>query len=123
MSNRHPVNLKDYPEVKRLILAADSSYRKHQATVVVVDRVPLQGTYWSDGNRSTYNAVDMLTGRSAGAPQYDPPQFGGPRETPVVTIPENVAIVETGTSRGETARAYVYVRAANVTKLLPNLQS
>ena len=117
-NNRHPVNLKDYPEVKRIIRAADSSYKKHNATVVVVDKVALSNTYWSDGNRSTYTAVDMLTGQSQGAPQYDPPQFGGPKETPVVVIPENVAIVETGISRGDTVRAYVYVRASNVIKLL-----
>lgn len=123
MSNRHVIELKDHPEVKRLIQAADSMYRRKQATVVVVDTVTLHGTYWDGGSRSTYNAVDMLTGRSAGAPQYDPPQFGGPQETPVVTIPENVAIVETGYSCGKIMRAYVYVRASNVNKLLPNLQS
>ena len=117
-NNRHPVNLKDHPEVKRLILAADSSYRKRDATVVVVDTVALHGTYWSGGARSSYAAVDMVTGRSQGAPQYAPPQFGGPQETPVVTIPENVAIVETGTFDSKPTRAYVYVRAANVNKLL-----
>lgn len=110
------VKLKQSPEVKRLILAADSSYKKHDAYIIQATSVKLNDTYWASGSRGTYTAVDMITGRSQGAPQYNPPQFGG--KTPSVEIPENVAIVKTGIFCGKTSVAFVYVREANMTKLL-----
>lgn len=116
------ITLKDHPAVKRLILAADSSYKKHQATIVSNRATcELQGTYWDGGSRNTYTAVDMLTYRSQGAPQFNPPQFGGPRTAPVVDIPLNVCIVRTGTFCGKTSCATVYLHPENATKLIPNL--
>jgi hypothetical protein len=112
------IDLKTSPEVLRLIRAADSSYRKHQATLSASETVRLSGTYWDGGSRSTYTAVDLLTGRSKGAPQYDPPQFGGPRVDPVVSLPEGIAIVETGVFMGKPATARVYVHPSNIAKLL-----
>lgn len=113
------IQLKDFPEVRRLIQAADPSYKRHTAMVFVRDRITLNDTFWDSGTRYTYTAVHILTKRAGGAPQYDPPQFGGPREAPTVSIPEGVAIVKTGTFCGKTAEAYVYVQEANLTKLLP----
>jgi hypothetical protein len=113
------LELKTAPEVLRLIRAADPSYRKTRAYLHVSESVSLSGTYWDGGSRSTYTAVDLATGRSKGAPQYDPPQFGGPRAAPVVVIPEGVAIVETGVFCGKTANASVYINPVNAAKLLP----
>lgn len=114
------VTLKDHPEVMRAIRAADPTYRKQKAYLIVSERVTLSGTYWDGGSRSTYTAIDLATGRNAGAPQYAPPQFGGPRTAPEVDLPSDVAIVETGTFCGKTATATVYVNPANMAKLLPH---
>lgn len=113
------IDLKTAPELVKVIRAADSTYRKHQATLSASETVRLSGTYWDGGSRSEYTAVDLVTGRSKGAPQYDPPQFGGPLVDPVVAIPENIAIVETGIFQGKQATARVYVNPSNMAKLLP----
>jgi hypothetical protein len=113
------IELKTAPELVKVIRAADPNYRKRQATLSASETVGLYGTYWDGGSRYTYTAVDLVTGRSKGAPQYDPPQFGGPRVDPVVAIPEGVAIVQTGIFLGKTATARVYVNPVNMAKLLP----
>lgn len=112
----HKIELKAAPEVAAIIRAADPSYRKRYAYLMPREAVELSGTYWSGGSRSTYTAVNLETGKSAGAPQYNPPQFGG-RE-PTVQIPEGVAIVQTGIFCGKPATAYVSVNPANMAKLL-----
>lgn len=113
------IDLKAAPEVLRVIRAVDPSYRKHKAILRVCESVTLSGTYWDGGSRSTYTAVNLSTGRNSGAPQYDPPQFGGPRTDPRVSIPEGVAIVQTGIFCGKTATAFVYLNPANAAKLIP----
>ena len=90
------VTLKDHPEIKALVLAADHTYRKHEAVIKVETHVTLSGTYWDGGTRSTYTAVDLATHRSQGAPHYNPPQFGGPTASPEVALPIGTVIVETG---------------------------
>lgn len=112
------LSTKDNPEALRLIRAAEPNYRKHQFTLTASETVCLSNTYWDSGSRSTYTAVDLATGRSKGAPQYDPPQFGGPRAAPVVSIPEGIAIVETGVFMGKTATARIFINPANMAKLL-----
>lgn len=112
------VTLKDHPEVLRAIRAADPTYRKTKAFIYTRESVTLHGTYWDGGSRSTYTAVELATGRNKGAPQYAPPQFGGPRQAPEVQIPPDVVIVETGTFCGKPATATVYVNPANMARLL-----
>lgn len=113
------ITLKTAPEVLRAIRAADPSYRKHNARIHAAETVALSSTYWDGGSRDTWTAVDIATGRSKGAPQYDPPQFGGPAAAPVVAIPEGVAIVRTGIFCGKTSTASVYVHPSTMAKLLP----
>lgn len=113
------IKLSDHPEVARLVKIADSSYKKHQATLRSCEKLALSGTYWDDGSRSTYTAINLENGSSLGAPQYDPPQFGGFKTDPIVEIPDGVVIVETGILCGKTATANVYVNPANLTKFLP----
>lgn len=115
----HTITLKDSPEVLRVIRAADATYRKHKAWLHAAETVALSGTYWDGGSRDTWTAVDLATGRSKGAPQYDPAQFGGPATAPVVAIPEGVAIVRTGIFCGKPATASVYLHPSNMAKLLP----
>lgn len=111
-------SLKNAPEVKRVIQAADPSYKKHSAVLVQCESVELHGTYWDGGSRYTYTAVELATFRVKDAPQFNPPQFGGPQSSPVVTIPEGIAIVKTGTFCGRTASATVFINPANANKLL-----
>ena len=112
------LKLSDHPELARIVRAVDPGYRKKEATLQVSEDICLSNTYWDGGSRSTYTAVDLASGRSKGAPQYDPPQFGGPVGAPRVTIPEGVAIVETGIFMGKTATAKVVVNPSNMAKLL-----
>ena len=113
------VTLKDHPEIKALVLAADRTYRKHEAVIKVETHVTLSGTYWDGGTRSTYTAVDLATHRSQGAPHYNPPQFGGPTASPEVALPIGTVIVETGIFCGKKATAYISVHPENMAKLLP----
>lgn len=112
------VELSKQPEFKIVIQAADATYKKRKAFFSVRESVQLSGTYWDGGSRSTYTAVRLSDGYALGAPQYDPPQFGGPRQAPTVSIPSGVAIVETGVFCGKTAIAHVYVNPTDAAKLL-----
>mgnify|MGYP000446863879 CR=1 FL=1 len=113
------VTLKDFPEIERVIRAANPKYRKHKAIVVAGPRVTLHGTYWSGGSRTSYFGVNLSTFQCGGAPHYNPPQFGGPQSDPVVNLEPGAAIVALGTFCGKTATATVYVHPSNVAKLLP----
>ena len=113
------IELKTAPELVRVIKSADNTYRKMKAFLRVGSTVTLSNTYWDGGSRSTYTAVCLTTGHNKGAPQYAPPQFGGPANAPTVSIPEGIAIVETGVFQGKTATATVYLNPANVAKLIP----
>jgi len=113
------LTLKEHPEALRVIRAAAPDYRKHKAILRVSPAVALSGTYWDGGSRSTYTAVNLQTMRASAADQFDPPQFGGPATAPEVSIPEGVAIVQTGYFCGKTATAIIYINPANAAKLLP----
>ena len=113
------LSLKDHPEVRRVIQAAAPQYRKREVYFNVEETVALTGTYWSEGSHYSYHAIELTTGRTVAAPQFDPPQFGGPRVTPRVAIPEGIAIVRTGTFCGKPATASIYICPANAAKLLP----
>lgn len=112
------IELAQQSEFKRVIQAADRTYKKRKAFFYVRESVTLDGTYWDGGSRSTYTAVRLSDGFSLGAPQYAPPQFGGPATAPCVQIPPGVAIVETGYFCGKTSTASVYVNPADVAKLI-----
>ena len=104
------IDLKNAPEIKRIVLAADPSYKKHKAIVTFADHITISGTYWGGGSRSTYTAVNINTLATGSAPQFNPPQFGGPKTDPKVEIPEGIAIVETGFFCGKVMIACVTLR-------------
>lgn len=112
------IELKTAPEVLRAIRAADSTYRKRNAFLKVGPRVMLDGTYWSGGSRTTYDAVCLVTGKSVEMQRLNPPQFGGPAEAPTVEIPDGVAIIATGVFCGKPATAFVYVNANTAAPLI-----
>lgn len=113
------VILASNPNIKRLVLSANPSYRKAKAFIKVSATVTLSNTFWDGGSRSTYHAVRLIDGFSLGAQQYAPAAFGGPRQSPVVEIPDGVAIVETGIFCGKPATASVTISPNDVTKFLP----
>lgn len=113
------VNLADNRDVQRVVKSAAPDYRKREARVMPTATVTLDGTFWDGGSRSEYAAVELATGRVSSAPQYAPPQFGGPMSAPVVNIPVGIAIVKTGTFCGKPATATVYVNPADVAHMLP----
>lgn len=115
------VKLSDSPEIARLIRAVDPTYKKHNASVWVCDTVTLSGTYWDGGSRNTYHAINIHTRKVGAAPQYNPPQFGGPSEDLTVLVPAGAAIVRTGIFCGKTATAAVYLNPADVSHLLPRM--
>mgnify|MGYP001615458670 CR=1 FL=1 len=125
MYQSHTIALKDYPEAKRLILAADPTYKKLKAYIVVSEKCTLSGTYWSGGSRSQYAAVDMATMQAKDADSYQGRTLGNPEAyggaaTPTVEIPEGIAIICTGISDGKTQTAFININPANAAKLLPN---
>lgn len=106
-------------DVQRVIKSAAPDYRKRDARIMPTATVTLANTYWDGGSRCEYTAVELATGRVSAAPQYAPPQFGGPASAPVVSIPAGIAIVQTGTFCGKPATATVYVNPADVAHMLP----
>jgi hypothetical protein len=112
------IELKTAPELLRVIRAAEPTYRKRQVRLETREQVSLANTYWDGGSRSTYTAVNLSTMRSSSAEQFAPPQFGGPRQAPIVNIPEGVAIVETGVFAGKPATAAIYLHPYNMAQLL-----
>jgi hypothetical protein len=111
--------LKGAPELTRVIRCAKADYRKRHAFVYVRDNVELSNTYWDGGSRSTYTAVNLATGQASTAEQYAPQQFGGPCAPLNVSIPQGVAIVETGFFCGKPSTASVYINPADATPMLP----
>ena len=112
------ISLSEHPEILAVIRAVAPKYRKRSAILHAATSVELSGTYWDGGSRSSYDAVNLSTRRVGSAPQYAPPQFGGPVDTPRVEIPEGVAIVRTGFFCGKQAAATVYINPANMAKLI-----
>lgn len=115
------LELKDHPEILRVIRFASPKYRKHKCILVVATTVSLDGTYWSGGSVSSYTAVNMETGACRTMAAVNPPQFGGPKQSPNVELPEGAAIVKLGFFCGKPSTATVFVNPANVAKLLPEV--
>src|SRR3990167_6426189 len=113
------VQLNEHPEIARIVRAVAQRYNKRKAFFSVSETVALTGTYWDGGSRDTYTAVRLSDGFSLGAPQYAPPQFGGPARTPETTIPAGVAIIQTGIFCGKPATAHIWISPADAARLLP----
>lgn len=84
------------------------------------EKVSLSGTAWDGGSRSSYFCVRLTDGTNVALPHFDPPQFGGPVETPVVEIPPECAIVQHTIFCGKDMGLRLYVRPENITPMLPS---
>lgn len=99
-----------FDALRAIVHAVDHAYLKHSIICFIANEETLGGTYWDGGSRSTYHMVDVSGShpcRTHVFPQFAPPQFGGPRTTPVVPIANGHALVETGIFCGKSATAIV----------------
>jgi len=111
------------PNIQRLARAVFPSYRGRKFSFEVADSVALTGTYWDGGSRSSYGGVNLSTFQAASLPQFDPPQFGGPIQTPKVEVRPGMAIVEHSIFRGRDAGITFYVHPSDAPQLLPEPES
>jgi hypothetical protein len=103
------VDLKDYPRLKNQVLRAVPTYRKHKAIIVFTTGVEMHDTFWDGGSRSSYSFFNTANGTQVFAPQYAPPQFGGPRVAPRMELVPGTLGISTGIFNGKTATATVFL--------------
>jgi hypothetical protein len=126
-------NLKTQPELKRVITAAFPNYRKHNAWLSEFRPTEIN-SYWDGGSRDEYAIVDLVTGQrknlpTSTHPYFDVARYGVQGENEMVAVsergnitlkllPENFALVRSGTFCGKPATAHVFVNAVNMPRLL-----
>ena len=113
------VDLKEHPNVKRIVLAAFPSYRKHR--VFITDFYPLTiNSYWDGGSRDEF-AIVNCKGESkllptATHPYYDVKLKGENQDVHIDSrgnitlkkLPKGFYLVKAGTFMGKPATAVVY---------------
>ena len=132
MYNR-AIELKTAPELKRLLSAI--GYKKHKCYVSVFPTSGMDiNSYWDGGSRDEYTLVDLVSGRPRSMPSSTHPYFDIARkgivgENEVLSVsdrgnitlkilPENFALIRTGTFCGKAATAHIFVPLANMPRLL-----
>jgi len=111
------------PNVQRLAQAVFPSYRGRKFSFEVADKVALTGTYWDGGSRSSYGGVNLSNFQAASLPQFDPPQHGGPIQTPEVEVQPGMAVVEHSIFCGRDTGITFYVHPSDAPQLLPEPES
>ena len=92
--------------------------RKYQAAIG--DTVHMTDTSWGGGTRSTYQFIELATGRTVPVPgNPDPVQFGGNMEGKTVSIPDNCAVVEHSIFCGKDMGITFHMHEVDANKLLP----
>lgn len=129
------VTLKTSPEVKRVILAAFPSYKKHSAFLSVFNGGHSINSYWDGGSRDEYAIVELATLTRKTLPTRTHPYFEIAarglcnQETQDVHVdhvgnvtlkhlPDGFALVSAGTFCGKPATAHVFLNPENMAKLL-----
>lgn len=92
------------------ILRAVGYTGRRAISVTPVESIAISGTFWDEGSRSTYSAYSIVTGRLMPLPKYNPPQFGGPSQAPVVEIPSGIAVIRSSIFRGKSMPPNIFVR-------------
>lgn len=103
------------PGVKRILRSA--GYNGRRITFRAAESVPIRGTYWDEGRRTTYSGVNLQTGQVATIPHFDPPQFGGPVDIPDVPVKPGMVIV--AVSEGAYSAATIICNPVDAPQLLP----
>jgi len=111
------------PNIQRLAQAVFPSYRGRKFSFQVADSVALTGTYWDGGSRSSYGGVNLSNFQAASLPQFDPPQHGGPIQTPEVEVQPGMAVVEHSIFCGRDTGITFYVHPSDAPQLLPEPES
>jgi hypothetical protein len=130
------VTLSAAPEVQAVVRAAFPSYRKRKAYLEPWHGSHNVNSYWSGGSKAEYAIVHLATLQRRPLPTMTCPSYEvADRGTRNVTngvvsvdhvgnitlnvLPDGYALVQAGTGcDGKPATAFVYVNAANLTKLL-----
>lgn len=130
-----PIELKNAPEVKAVVLAAFPSYRKTKATLCAFRPTQIN-SYWDGGSRAEFAIVELATMRPKPLPTKTHPWFDVARygvadvgndiievdqvgNVTLKVLPEGFALVEAGTFCGKAATAHIYLPPENIAKLLP----
>lgn len=127
------VELKNVPELKRLLAVAFPGYRKHNVYISAFREMNIN-SYWDGGSKDEYAVVELTTMSKRALPSSSHPFFDIARqgiqgENSMVAVsergnitlkqlPENFALVAAGTFCGKAATAHIYFNEANMPKLL-----
>ena len=133
--NLQKIELKTAPEVLRVVRAAFPNYKKHNAFLSSFSETTIN-SYWDGGSKSVYVLVDLATLQhkhmpTSTHPHYEMHNANGENQDVIVErgnitlkrLPEGIALVEGGVFCGKLATAHVHVNPANLSKLLPGVQS
>lgn len=127
--------LKLYPEIKRVIVAAFPNYKKKKAMVSVFKGEVNVNSYWSEGSRSEYGIVELATMSRKLLPTPTHPYFDvanrglagtGNRvlsadhvgNITLKELPSGYALVSAGTFCGKPATTHVYFNVNDITTQL-----
>lgn len=104
--------------VKEILKATFPDYKGRN--VSILPRVsPVNVTsFWQDGSRDYFAAVELGTWRTMAVPQNGTPFDGGPIAPNGVVVPPGFAIVEHGIFRGKSVAVRIYVNPENMAGLL-----
>lgn len=104
-------------------IARALGYKGRKFVIRPAERVTLSGTYWDGGSRTEWFFYDLPSGRVVPVPQWDPPQFGGPRAAPSGELPVGIAAVAHVIFCGKDVGLKIHVRPQDLAKCLPAAQS
>jgi len=118
MSNTIHLEKKDIP----IQILGAFPYDGKKFKVTLSEKVELYGMFWDGGSRNEYRAVELATGKTI-APMWEatnPPQFGGPRQAPIVELPKGVVIVEHSCFCGKDMGLTIHARPDDYQPMLPS---
>ncbi len=119
MEDYTSVKVKEYPRIKRLLARVSPGYRKHNATLVMRDKVTCHGSFWDGGSRTFYATASPLGERVKSVNTATaPPQFGGSPEPVVIPLSADTVVVSGGTFCGKPAQADIFATPAIMAWLL-----
>lgn len=111
-----------YSEVRDILAQLFPAYTgRRDVLLMTAEIVRLSGTYWEGGRRDVYAAFDPISRKSVTLPRFDPPQFGGPIDTPEIPLSDGQGhyIVIVCWSQGVNYITF-FVHPDNKTSLLPS---
>lgn len=130
------IELKNYPEIKAVILAAFPNYRKKTASIDLFSEYGHSiNSFWDGGSRDEYAVVELATGQKKNLPTSSHPYFDlaahgvvnqeseavvvdGRGNATLKILPEGFVLIQAGTFCGKPATARLYLNQANMPKLL-----